>query len=174
MRTQLGIVAALALGLSTPALAQPAPKPNDAQIADIAYTAGQIDIAAAKQALSKAKDPKVRDFAQEMVRDHTAVNKQASDLLKKLKVKPEPNATSAGLKKSADEKLHELAGLSGGAFDRAYAKNEAAFHQTVNDALRTTLIPDAQNGQLKDLLQTGLKLFEEHQMHAEQLVSELK
>jgi putative membrane protein len=174
MKVQLGIITTLALGLSVPVFAQPAPKPNDAQIAAIAYTADQIDIAAAKQALSKTKNPKVREFAQEMVRDHTAVNNQALGLLKTLHVKPEPNPTSAALKTSADKKLHALARLNGSAFDRAYAKNEVAFHQTVNDALRTTLIPDAQNGQLKGLLQTGLKLFEEHQRHAEQLVAELK
>ena len=37
-----------------------------------------------------------------------------------------------------------------------------------------TLIPAAQNAQLKSLLETGLKLFKEHQKHAEKLVDELK
>ncbi|MGH6935407.1 MAG: DUF4142 domain-containing protein, partial [Methylocella sp.] len=32
----------------------------------------------------------------------------------------------------------------------------------------------AQNAQLKSLLETGLKIFKEHQKKAEQLVSELK
>jgi putative membrane protein len=36
------------------------------------------------------------------------------------------------------------------------------------------LIPDAQNGELKSLLETGLKLFKEHQQHAEHLVGQLK
>ena len=47
-------------------------------------------------------------------------------------------------------------------------------HQTVNTTLENTLIPDAQNGQLKQLLETGLKLFQQHQKHAEHLVRELK
>ena len=79
-------VAALSL-LTGAALAQGA-KPTDPQIAHIAYTAGVIDITAAKQAISKAGSKDVKAFAEDMVRDHEAVNKQALDLVKKLKVTP--------------------------------------------------------------------------------------
>ena len=81
---------------------------NDAQIAHIAYTAGQIDIAAAKLALEKSKNAEVRAFAQNMVDDHTAVNQKALALLKKLNVTPEDNATSQGLAKQAEAKRAEL------------------------------------------------------------------
>lgn len=162
-----------AIVLAAPAVVHAQAKPNDAQIAHIAYTAGQIDIAAGKQALARSHDKRVRAFAEEMVRDHTTVNDQALALVKKLGVTPQDNPTSQSLSQGAKAKLDEFAKLRGRAFDRAYAKNEVAYHRTVNDALRTTLIPDAQNGELKSLLQTGLKLFTEHQRHAEQLVSEL-
>ena len=109
-----------------------------------------------------------------MVRDHEAVNKQALALLDKLKVKPEDNGTSKSLAAAASKKREELSKLSGAAFDMAYAENEVAYHQTVNGALEKTLIPSAQNEELKSLLQTGLKLFTEHEKHAENLVSELK
>ena len=153
---------------------QSAPQINDAQIAHIAYTAGQIDVAAGKQALSKTKDASVREFAEEMVRDHTAVNDKALALLKKLNVTPEDNATSQSLSKAATAKLAELANLNGAAFDKAYVQNEVAYHKTVNGALRDTLIPNAKNAELKSLLQTGLTLFESHQAHAEQLAASLK
>jgi putative membrane protein len=147
---------------------------NDAMIAHIAYTAGEIDIAAAKVALEKSKNTEVRAFAQNMVDDHTAVNEQALALLKKLNVTPEDNATSQGLVKQATAKAAELTALSGDAFDKAYVANEVAYHQTVNGALRDTLIPGAQNAELKALLQTGLKIFEGHQQHAEHLAMTLK
>ena len=149
-------------------------KPNDAQIAHIAYTAGNIDVAAAKQALRKSKNPQVRAFAQDMVRDHTAVNQKALALVKKLKVTPEDNATSQSLKKDADAKLADYAKLNGAAFDKTYAENEVAYHKTVNGALESTLIPSAQNPELKSLLETGLKIFQGHQQHAEQLAASLK
>jgi putative membrane protein len=69
-------------------------KPTDPQIAHIAYTAGVIDVAAAKQALAKTSNKEVKAFAEDMVRDHEAVNKQALDLVKKLNVTPEDNDTS--------------------------------------------------------------------------------
>ncbi len=155
-------------------MAQSMAKPTDPQIAHIAYTAGQIDIRAADLALKKTQNNAVKTFADEMVRDHTAVNQKALALLDKLKVKPEDNDTSKSLAGAAAKKRQELSKLSGAAFDKAYAQNEVAYHQTVNGALETTLIPSAKNGELKNLLETGLKLFQEHQKHAEHLVSELK
>jgi putative membrane protein len=147
---------------------------NDAQIAHIAYTAGQIDIAAGKQALARSHNKAVREFAQEMVRDHTAVNVKALALVKKLHVTPQDNPTSQSLSHAAAAKLRELGSLSGAAFDRAYVRNEVAYHRTVNGALRDTLIPNAANAELKSLLRTGLTLFSEHQAHAEHLASTLR
>lgn len=154
--------------------ATPAPSINDAQIAHIAYTAGVIDITAAKQALKKSHNPKVRAFAEEMARDHAAVNDQALALVKKLGVTPEDNATSKALTSAAAAEQKKLAALSGSAYDKAYAANEVAYHKTVNGALSSTLIPSAQNAELKSLLETGLKLFQSHEMHAEHLVQSLK
>jgi putative membrane protein len=149
-------------------------KPTDPQIAHIAYTAGQLDIAAAKQALKNSKNKEVRAFANDMVRDHTAVNKQALALVKKLKVTPEDNDTSRALTKQADAKRAELAQLKGRAFDKAYVDNEVAYHKTVDSALENTLIPSANNAELKSLLQTGLKIFQGHEQHAEHVAAELK
>ena len=165
-------VAALGL-LSGAALAQAA-KPTDPQIAHIAYTAGVIDVAAAKQALTKSSNKDVKAFAEDMVRDHEAVNKQALDLVKKLKVTPEDNDTSKTLSKNAAAKLDELSKLSGPAFDKAYVTNEVAYHKAVDGALETTLIPAASNAELKSLLQTGLKIFQGHEQHAEHVASMLK
>jgi putative membrane protein len=159
--------------LSAPAFAQGA-KPTDPQIAHIAYTAGQLDIDAAKQALAKSKNKEVRAFANDMVRDHTAVNKQALALVKKLNVKPEDNDTSRALSKQAAGKRADLAKLKGAAFDKAYVANEVAYHKTVNGALESTLIPSANNPELKSLLQTGLKLFQGHQQHAEHVAADVK
>jgi putative membrane protein len=149
-------LAALCL-LTGASFAQGGAKPTDPQIAHIAYTAGQLDIEAAKQALAITKNKDVKAFAEDMVRDHTAVNKQAIDLVTKLKVTPEDNDTSKALTKAA-----------------AYVANEVAYHKTVNGALETLLIPSASNAELKSLLQTGLKIFQGHQQHAEHVAAELK
>lgn len=157
---------------SAPAIA--AGGPTDPQIAHIAYTAGNIDVAAAKLALAKSRTRSVRSFAQEMIRDHQAVNAKALALVKKLHVTPEDNPTSQGLTKAAAAERAKLSKLRGAAFDREYANNEVAYHKTVNGALESTLIPSAKNGELKSLLETGLSLFREHQAHAEAVAKALK
>jgi putative membrane protein len=172
MKLTSALLSAATLIVAAPAAAATAP--TDPQIAHIAYTAGNLDIAAAKQALAKSKNKAVREFAEEMVRDHEAVNAKALALVKKLHVTPEANPTSESLTKGADAEREKLSHLSGRAFDKAYAENEVAYHKTVNGALETTLIPSAKNAELKSLLQTGLTLFREHQKHAEQVVKELK
>jgi putative membrane protein len=166
-------IAAISL-LSGAALAQGAAKPTDPQIAHIAYTAGQLDIDTAKQALSKSTNRDVRAFADGMISDHTAVNDKALALVKKLHVTPEDNDISRALTKQVAEKRADLAKLNGAEFDKAYIANEVAYHKTVNGALEKTLIPSATNPELKSLLQTGLKIFQGHEQHAEQVAAELK
>ena len=166
----LAAALASALGIAGAAAAGP----TDPQIAHIAYTAGLIDIEAGKQALDKSQNNDVRAFAQQMIGDHTAVNDQALALVKKLNVTPEDNATSKGLAEAADAERKKLADLSGVAFDKAYVDNEVAYHKAVDDAVSKTLIPSAQNAELKTLLQNGLKLFEAHLAHAEQLAKQFQ
>lgn len=136
-----------------PAAAPAAPTLNDAQIAHIAVTANSIDSAAGVMAKGKATAKGAKDFAQTMITDHTAVNKEATALAKKLNVTPEDNDTSRQLKSGADQSTTNLQGKSGADFDKAYIDNEVTFHQTVLDALDKTLIPGAQNAELKSLLE---------------------
>lgn len=164
--------AALAVG-SALLVASPAAALDDAQIAHIAYTADSVDIAWAQMAMQKATDPRVRQFAQGMVQDETALNTLAVSLFKRLNLTPAPNGTSAYLDRTADAKRRKYASLTGPDFDRTYVKNEVAFHKTVNSALQGHLIPDAKDPQLKTLLQIGLAKYQQHQAQAEQLAAQL-
>ena len=125
---------------------------NDAQIAHVAVTANSIDSAAGVLAKQKGTAKSAKDFAQTMLNDHAAVNKQAVALATKLKVTPEDNDVSKSLKSDADANTSNLGGKSGADFDKAYIDHEVTYHQTVLDALDKTLIPGAQNADLKALL----------------------
>ena len=174
MYRTIAIVTSLtvALGIAG-ALAAADSKPTDPQIAHIAYTAGVLDAEAGKQALDKSKNDDVRAFAQRMIGDHSAVNDQALALVKKLNVSTEDNPTSKALTQSAEAERKKRSGLDGAAFDKAYVDNEVAYHKAVNSALRETLIPNTQNEDLKSLLEKGLKVFESHLQHAENLAKQL-
>jgi putative membrane protein len=154
------------------ALAQSA-GPNDAQIAAIVVTANQVDIDAGKLAQSKASKNDVKAFGKQMVTDHAGVNKAATDLVTKLKVKPEDNPTAQSLKKGGQENLANLKTLKGAAFDKAYVEHEVVYHQQVIDALDKTLIPSASNAELKALLVKVRPAFVAHLDHAKQLQSSL-
>ena len=162
-------VAALAV-FAAPALAQ---SPSDAQIASIVVTANQVDIDAGKLAESKGSNADIKAFGKQMVTDHTGVNKQAVALVTKLKVSPEDNATSQSLKKGGEDNVKNLKTLSGAAFDRAYIEHEVAYHEQVIDALDKTLIPSAQNAELKSLLVSVRPAFVAHLEHAKMVQAKL-
>jgi two-component sensor histidine kinase len=60
-----------------------------------------------------------------------------------------------------------------GSSDRSRAQAGVADHRAVNGAVADSLIPATENDELKGLLQTALKLFQEHQHHAEMLAERL-
>jgi putative membrane protein len=146
-----------------------APTVSDAQIAAIVVAANTADIENGKLAQTKSANADVKAFASQMVTDHTGVNEKAVALVTKLNVAPEDNDTSRNLKASQDAIRESMNGMSGAEFDVAYANNEVAYHQTVLDALDQTLIPSAQNAELKQLLIDTRPAFVAHLDHAKQL-----
>lgn len=143
--------------------------PTDPQIAAIVVTANQVDIDTGKLAMSRSRSNDVKAFAQEMVKDHGAVNKSATALVHKLKVTPEASDTSQSLKKGGDDNLADLRKLKGTAFNRAYIDHEVTYHEAVIDAIDKTLIPNANNAELKALLEKSRPVFVEHLDHAKRL-----
>lgn len=147
--------------------------PTDPQIAAIVVTANQVDIDAGKLAKSESAAKDVKEFAQRMITDHSGVNKSATELVHKLHVKPESNVTSQSLQRGGDQNIAALKKLKDGAFDRAYIDHEIAYHQSVIEALDKTLIPSAQNAELKALLVKVRPAFVAHLEHAKQLQASL-
>ena len=170
MKMSVALVAGLLLVPAAGAYAQAV---DDAEIASIVLTANQVDIDAGKLASSMASNPEVKKFGEQMVTDHTGVNKQAVDLVTKLKVTPKDNPTSTSLKEGGAANVASLKKLKGAAFDKAYIDHEVAYHQQVLDALDKTLIPNASNAELKALLVKVRPAFVAHLDHAKMVQSSL-
>lgn len=168
----LPAAAVLAFGSVNPASAQA--DLSDVEMAHVAVTASEIDIAYAHLALALSDNPAVRDFAQTMIRDHSAVNGQVVDLARKLGVQAMDNPMSRQLLSDADEIKRELAGLEGADFDRRYAENELAYHQTVNGVVEDAFIPNIENAQVKKAFQGALTVFRGHERHAERMVRQVQ
>lgn len=152
---------------AAPAFAQD--KLSDAEVAFVAVTANQIDIDFAGIAKQKSKDANVRQFAETMERDHKAVIAQAAALAKKLGVTPQNNAVSKGMLADAAKTKKSLDAKSGAAFNKAYIDNEVAYHKAVIGAVENVLIPETENSELRELLQTVVPALKSHLMHAEML-----
>ena len=177
LRKSLTAAAAIAFGIAlhpVKANAEDAGAPTDPQIVWIVTTADQIDINYAKLALSKTRNKQVRDFAQQMITDHTSVQNSVSALAAKLNVTPADSGTSNSLNAQAQQTMHTLQGLKGKAFEKAYIDNEVAYHQAVINATKTVLVPSAQNTELKAALEGATPLFEGHLQHAERVQSAIE
>jgi len=148
--------------------------PTNPQIVGAVDTANQIDINYAELAMSKAKDKQVKDFAQQMITDHSAVQKSVRDLAAKLNVFPEDSQTSNSLKKQAQQTMLKLNRLKGKESDKAYIDNEVAYRERVINATKTVLIPNVRNAKLKKALQGAQPLFEGHLQHAQQVQSAIE
>jgi putative membrane protein len=162
-----------ALALWLPGVSAQTASPTDAQIAAIVVTANQVDIDAGKLAKAKAHAKEVKAFAEQMITDHTGVNKQATELVTRLEVKPEQSDTSRSIKQAGDDNLHNLRSLKGPEFDRAYVDHEVVYHQSVIDALDKTLVPNAKNGELKALLIKVRPAFVAHLEHAKSIQAKM-
>jgi putative membrane protein len=147
--------------------------PNDAQIAMIAVTADTVDIDAGKVAAAKTQNKQVKEFAETMVRDHTAVNNKAIALAQKLGVTPEESATSKSLKAGGEAQAAKMKDLTGAAFDKAYVDNEVSYHEAVAGVLDKTLIPNTKNAELKALLESARPIFGSHLEHAKMVQKSL-
>lgn len=159
--------------IATPVLAESPAELNDLEIAHVAYIADNIDIRYAHLALAISQNPRIHEFAETMIRDHTAVNEQALALLKKLGADPQDNFLSQALNTDAEKIIDELSQLRGADFDKRYASNELGYHQAVNDLVANAFIPNIENDEVRELFKAGLQIFRAHERHAEAMVASL-
>ena len=146
---------------------------KDPQIATVALTAHQIDVDRGNLALRHTKNDEVKQFADQMVQDHQAGITEAMNLAKRLGVKPEQSDTSKSMKKDANAVTARLKKEKGAAFDKDYIDTEVKYHEAVIDAVKNTLVPGAQNDDLKRLLQTAIPTLEGHLQHAKMVQTQL-
>ena len=172
MRTStLTLVALFAVAVALPAQQRSA-GPDDATIVAIFDAANTADIEMGQLAIERGSTDAVRNFGRMLVNDHTNVRKMGRDLAAKLGVTPTPPSDDSAARAHAAA-LTRLRGLSGAAFDRAYADHEVAFHTAVIEAVTTTLLPAIDNAELKALVEQVAPAFVQHQKAAEALRAKL-
>lgn len=174
MKKLISAMAVVAALFATQATAESVADLSDVEMAHIAYTADNIDIRYAHLALALSDNPEIHEFANTMIRDHTAVNEAALGLLNKLGAEAKDNFFSQTLNENAEKIIDDFSKLRGAEFDAAYAANELAYHKAVNDLVENTMIPNIDNDEVRALFKQGLEIFKAHEKHAEMMVEALK
>lgn len=131
VRTISSSIAALAILASSVALAQ---ANGSRQTREYVQAAGQSDafeMLEADTALTASGDPHVRDFAQQMLRDHGQLGQTLRQATAQAGVMPPPTQMGA----DQAPLLGALQGLRGAEFDKAYWRDQALAHRS---ALTTT------------------------------------
>jgi len=154
--------------------AAPAPPAlTDGNIVAIFVAANNADVKNGQQAKGKSKNKQVKDFANRMIQDHTAANKQATDLAGKANITLEDNDASKQLTSDTDAMRDSLGKMTGSAYDKNYIDDEVAIHEKVLGTLDNTLIPNAQNPDLKTLLTQARAIVSSHLEHAKSIQSQM-
>ena len=147
---------------------------SDAQILHIAKTANDADIEGGNLATSKGQNEEVKAFANLMISDHTAANQAGMQAATAAGVTPEDNPTSQQLMADHQAATQRLQSLSGAEFDKAYIDHEVDVHQKVLSALDQTLIPNAQNADLKNVLAQVRATVDAHLTRARDIQGKLR
>jgi putative membrane protein len=152
----------------------PAEKPlTDGQIAKIVITANTGEIEQAKLALTKAKSPRVKKFAQTMIQHHGESNKNAEKLLAKSGMAQEDVEIAQKLQADSQALVDSWKDLKGAEFDAAYMAAQVKEHQDVLAMFDAKLIPQAKNEELKKELTSFRPKIEMHLKDAEDIQSKL-
>lgn len=141
------------------------PSPQDFVMA--AAQSDQYEIMAGHIAVVQAQDPRVRDFAEAMIRDHTRLAKDLGDAAQAAGL-PLP---ASGMSSDEAALLSGLQGLRGAEFDKAYARQQVLAHAqaaAVEDSFATA----GADATLKKAAQAALPTIQDHLTMAKQLRSE--
>jgi putative membrane protein len=150
-----------------------APSLTDGNIVAIFVAANDADVKNGQQAKTKSKNKQVKDFADRMIQDHSQANTAAQDLASKANITAEDNDASKQLVSDTDAMRDSLSKMSGNAYDKNYIANEVAIHEKVLSTLDTALIPNAQNPDLKALLQHARDIVQSHLDHAKSIQGQM-
>ncbi|MDP9204861.1 MAG: DUF4142 domain-containing protein [Gemmatimonadota bacterium] len=146
---------------------------TDANIAALLDEANMADSAAGALAATKGTASAVRDFGRRMTRDHHTLRAQGQALAKKLKVTPTPPADD-NLVSDSQKNLDNLNSTAKGKdFDKAFIDSEVDAHKKLLD-LATKAMGQAQNTELKNLIQKAAPVIKGHLDLVESIQKNLK
>lgn len=142
---------------------------SDARIAAIVMDVNSSEIREAQLALAHSRNPRVRAYAQHILRDHTMLNNTLVQVARAEGIRPMEGRMAMRMRSNDQLQYRQLASLSGPAFDRAYMDAQINAHRRAINALDRRLVPDAHNPQLRVALQQARPGMVAHLQTAERI-----
>jgi putative membrane protein len=134
-------------------------------------SANKAEIDAGNIARGQAADPSVRAFATDMIREHTAMQRQAEQLAAKLSLAPQPLANDT-IQARASATQTTLGAARGAAFDRAYMRTQVEDHANTLRMLQAAERAAA-NPELKSFIRGAIPNVEQHLTRARDIQGKL-
>ena len=138
---------------------------TDADILRVFMTSNDGEIVTSQAVVGDAQNAEVRQFAQMMIAEHTALNDRA----RALGMEPRDNQVAASMRQNATAKAAQIDGMSGAMQDRTYTETQVVLHGNTLDMLTNVLIPNARDARLRALLTEARPSVEQHFRRAQQL-----
>lgn len=146
---------------------------TDADIAAITEAANSSEVDQGKLAVKKAKNPKVKKFAQMMIDDHSKAKSDQATFVSKAQITPSSNTLSRQIGDDGAQALSSLQNDTGTDFDVAYMDLQVNEHRQVLTTLDQKLIPNAQSSDFKALLVKQRDKIADHLAKAENIQQSL-
>lgn len=150
-----------------------AARANDDATLEILRAANAGEIELATRASAKARDSRVRRFAEALVREHTESDRLATELSARFDLKAVPSQVSESIVNDTKEMSASLASQSGDAFDRMYVEKETRVHLRLLEALDGKVVAGVQEPELKAFVASYRSKVARHFATAKELDSRM-
>lgn len=145
---------------------------SDAAIAGTINTSNAAEIGTSELAQARAASREVKSFANDMIKAHRAMQKEADQLAKKNNMTPQPAGQADQMQQMMTATVDSLKALKGAEFDQRYMAFQVQSHQTTLDALRG-FETQAQNADLKAMITKAIPAVQGHLERAQKIQSGL-
>jgi putative membrane protein len=130
---------------------------TDANVAAVAHASNMDEIQTSQVALQRSQNAQVRQFAQQMITEHTAVDQQMQQMLQAKGMAMQPNAAAQAAMQATAATVANLGRRTGMDFDRAYMMHQVQAHRWTLTSLDRTLIPSTRDPEMKSFLSTRVR-----------------
>ena len=146
---------------------------GDGQLLQVLATVDSGEIQQAQVALTKASSPQVRNFASDMIEQHTRAKQMGAALSSRNGLALRPSPVSEKLEKQGADTLDKLQRSDSREFDNTYMQAQVKQHDEVLNMLDDKLIPSASSAAVKQQLTEARSMVQQHLQHAKQLKDDL-